>query len=306
MNCGTERDLTERIAAFLRDCEEFKGDRVAFIPEDLGPVENEVTKAGVTTSGLAVVVAAGGFDRRSGSASAMAGDLDLTVSVFEVPKVNRKNPSAMTGQTANALVRSLLHWRMFDGIGRLRFRDYVRLEDGNFYVWESRFTVSVGVEAPPVAAQAAPEPEEILEGIVAARLSAAMPGWPVVGALNASADGQAAERPDTRIDVTADVASQDLDWQEGRGLPRTYSVRVTLHVAQSDDAAGSLFRDAARNVRAALAALLGDGCSALYGDGFSCDSFMLGGTETSMESDREDMAKTYNATVVGRYCRNDE
>ena len=146
MNCGIERDLTERIAKYLGGIEDFKGDRVAFIPEDLGSVENEVTKAGVTTSGLAVVIAVGSFARTSDSAAAMAGDLDLSISVFEVPKANRKNPSAMTGQTANELIRNRLHWQAFDGIGRLRFVDYVRLEDGNFFVWESRIPVVASVE----------------------------------------------------------------------------------------------------------------------------------------------------------------
>ena len=146
MNCGIERDLTERIAKYLGGIEDFKGDRVAFIPEDLGSVENEVTKAGVTTSGLAVVIAVGSFARTSDSAAAMSGDLDLSISVFEVPKANRKNPSAMTGQTANELIRNRLHWQAFDGIGRLRFVDYVRLEDGNFFVWESRWRVAVGAD----------------------------------------------------------------------------------------------------------------------------------------------------------------
>jgi len=146
VNCGIERDLTERIAKYLGGLEDFKGDRVAFIPEDLGSVENEVTKAGVTTSGLAVVIAVGSFARTSDSAAAMAGELDLSISVFEVPKANRKNPSAMTGQTANELIRNRLHWQAFDGIGRLRFVDYVRLEDGNFYVWESRWRVAVGAD----------------------------------------------------------------------------------------------------------------------------------------------------------------
>jgi len=146
VNTGMERKLTEDIAAFLKGRDEFKGDSVAFIPEDLGSVEDEVTKAGVTTSGLAVVISAGGFTRTSDSGGAMAGDLELAVSVFEIPKANRENPSAMTGQTANELVRTLLHWRLFNDIGRLRFRDYVRVQDGDFYLWESRFVVSVGAD----------------------------------------------------------------------------------------------------------------------------------------------------------------
>ena len=146
------------------------------------------------------------------------------------------------------------------------------------------------------------ESEETIEANIAALVESASPGLQVVGALAPSADGTEKLAPLSHIGVVADVASQDLDWQGG-GLPCTYSVRVSVHVAFADDKTGALFRSVCRAVRGALDALLGDGCAALNGDGFYCDSFVLGSTSTILESlgDGEGMNKTYSATVSGRF-----
>lgn len=146
------------------------------------------------------------------------------------------------------------------------------------------------------------EPEEIIEAKVAAILEAAQPGFAVVGALAPSAPGVEKLAPVSSIGVVADVSAQGLDWR-GPGTPFTYSVRVAVRVAFADDKTGARFRDACRAVRGALAALTGDGCASLDGDGFSCDAFILDGTTTALEAlgDSEGMNKTYNATVTGRY-----
>ena len=146
------------------------------------------------------------------------------------------------------------------------------------------------------------EPEEVIESKVVALLEAAGTGVEVVGALAVAPDGVEKAAPYTCISVAADMASQNLDWKAA-GVPCTYSVRVGVRVAFADDKTGGLFRDTCRAVRAALAVLTGDGCAALDGDGFSCDSFVFGTTYTSMDSASEigSAAKVYNATLTGRF-----
>ena len=145
------------------------------------------------------------------------------------------------------------------------------------------------------------EPEEIIEAKLIAVLSAALPDVDVIGALSPVPEGEQKQSADTYVSVFADVASQDLDWR-GPNVPFTFSVRVTVHYANADDATGTGFRDTCRSVRTALIALSGDGCAALSGDGFNCDEFLLNSTSTAMDSDAENggMAKTYNFTISGR------
>ena len=146
------------------------------------------------------------------------------------------------------------------------------------------------------------EPEEIIEAKLVALLAAALPDVDVIGALSPVPEGEQKLSPDTYVSVFADVASQGLDWM-GPGVPFAYSVRIVVHYANADDKSGAGFRDSCRAVRSALAPLLGDGCAALDGDGFSCDAFTLDSTNTSQDfaADSGGMVKTYNATVNGRF-----
>ena len=146
------------------------------------------------------------------------------------------------------------------------------------------------------------EPEETIEANLIALLSAQLSSVDVIGALSPVPEGKQKSSPDTYVSVFADVASQDLDW-EGPGVPFGYSIRVVVHFAQADDKTGAGFRDTCRAVRTALNALLGDGCAALDGNGFECDEFRLGSTNTAQDfpADLGGMIKTYNATVTGRF-----
>lgn len=145
------------------------------------------------------------------------------------------------------------------------------------------------------------EPEEIVEARIVALIAAAMPSVQVVGALSPVAEDQKLVE-DTSVSVFVDLAEQSLDFR-GPNVPIVLSVRSTVHFANADEATGAGFRDACRALRAALLPLLGDGCSALDVDGFSCDAFVLNSTATSFDADAElgGMAKTYTATVKGRY-----
>lgn len=146
------------------------------------------------------------------------------------------------------------------------------------------------------------EPEETIEANAVALLVAATPDFDVVGALQPAPDGTEKLAPLSRIGVTADVASQDLDWI-GPGCPCTYTLNVAVQVAFADDKTGSRFRDTCRKVRGVLTSLTGDGCAALSGDGFYCDEFLLNSTVTADTAvgEGESNTKSYTATVKGRF-----
>ena len=146
------------------------------------------------------------------------------------------------------------------------------------------------------------ETEEIIEVRLMEMLAAAVPDMDVVGALSPVPEGEQKKSADTYISVFVDLASQDLDWR-GASVPCSYTASVTIHYANADDATGTGFRDACRCVRRVFHSLTGDGCEGLDGEGFRCDQFLLDSTETALDRDADvgGTAKTYNATIVGRY-----
>ena len=151
------------------------------------------------------------------------------------------------------------------------------------------------------------EPEDIIESKLLAALSSALPDMHFIGGLSPVAEYEQKLSADTFVSVVVDLTSQDLDWQ-GPGEPRTWSVRVNVRFNASDDSSGNGFRDTCRAVRGVLAACLGDDCAALDGDGFSCDGFTLDSTATDFMGDADSgtFAKTYNATVKGRFTPQQE
>lgn len=151
------------------------------------------------------------------------------------------------------------------------------------------------------------EPEETIEVQMIELLRGVISDMDVLGALSPVPDGEQKQSPDTYVSVFVDLASQNLDWR-GAGVPCSYSVRVTVHYANADDATGAGFRDACRKVRTVLVALTGDGCSGLDAHGFTCDAFQLDTTQTSIDTESENggMAKSYTATVTGRYTTNNK
>ena len=150
------------------------------------------------------------------------------------------------------------------------------------------------------------EPEEIIEARFVA-LVAANVSIPVVGMLAPSADGTEKTEPDTSIAVTADVSGQSFDSRVAN-VPFSFSVRITVRAAAADDASGSTFRTACRGVRDTIAAILGDGCTAVSADGFTCDGVILENTTTGIDADAENGGwyKTYSLAVTGRYSQDSE
>ena len=253
--------------------------------------------------GVLILVAASGHVRSRGSGALTVGEASIELTVIENPKRNRK--SATPGPTvsvASEAARDALHWQFAEAY----LLDYIDTRRADVAEDDFRAVVRFAArpftpQLPPPAEGDQPEPEEVVEGRMVAMAMAAMPGWKVIGALAPAPEGEKRTMPGTCIAVSADVASQNLDWR-GPGVPCAYTVRVEVRCADADDRTGGRFRAACRQIRAALSSLLGDGCSALGGDGFACDSFVLGGTETPLgDGDPAARRKAYTATVNGRF-----
>lgn len=146
------------------------------------------------------------------------------------------------------------------------------------------------------------EPEEIIEARLVALLADGVEAVDVLGALAPAQEGARKLSPDTYVAVFADQAGQRY-YGDDTVVPCDYSVRVTVHVAFADDKGGALFRETCRAVRAVLEAARMEHCTALAADGFACDAFRLDSTQTEFDAtaDNGGMAKTYSATVTGRY-----
>lgn len=254
--------------------------------------------------GVLVLVAASGHRRSQGSGASTGGDVAVELTVVENPKRNRK--SGTPGPTVTSVAetaRDALHWQFAEAFC-LNYVDMHRAD-----VAEDDFRMVVDFTAQPFTPQLqtgagadAPEPEEIVERRIVANLAASLPGWKVLGKLVPAPEGEMREVPDTCVIVSADVASQNMDWC-GPGVPCTYRAKVEVRCSAADDRTGAMFRNVCRTVRAALQSLFGDRCAALDGEGFECDSFVLGSTNTPTEDRGESAAetKTYTAAVVGRF-----
>lgn len=148
------------------------------------------------------------------------------------------------------------------------------------------------------------EPEEIIEARFAALIAAAVPGVAVVGLLTPSEPGTEKTAPDTCISIAADVDEQSFDSRVAN-VPYRFTVRITVRVAIADDASGILFRDTCRAVYGAIHGILGDGCSAVSADGFTCDGVTRDPTatniDTSANNENSAWTKTYPLAVTGRY-----
>lgn len=143
---GQERELQERICDFLTKREEFRDDHLTVIVEDKEEPIQAVRKAIASKAGLAVVISAVGYRRRANSGSAITGTLSLQIDVFEKMIINRTGKDGMTGQTANEIIRNILHWKKFEGLGVMRFIDSRRADTSEYAHWESNWEIEIGAD----------------------------------------------------------------------------------------------------------------------------------------------------------------
>ena len=301
MKIGSQRETCDAVAKALQETYDAKGGGVTVVVEDSCSPAAEVEKA-LGRLGVLVLVSTPEHRRRPGSGADTAGDMSIEISIFENPKLNRRPGCIFTVTSAAEAAVDALHWR--ETAGRLLVYGDMRREDAA----DGDYRMAVSFSAQPATLVPGatvpggnPEPEETVEARLMALLAEALPDWTIVGMLTPASDGSAKFIPPTCVVVSADVAGQELDWR-GPGIPCEYTARAEVRCANADDRTGETFRAACRTVRQALEALLGDGCSALDGNGFSCDAFLLPTTSTTQDTAGDgSMRKTYEATVKGRF-----
>lgn len=145
------------------------------------------------------------------------------------------------------------------------------------------------------------EPEEIIEELMVEVLSNALPDIDTIGALSPVPEGEQKKSADTYIAVFVDF-EEPLNAYKSPLMPCTYSLRITVHYANADDATGAEFRDTCRAVRNVITSFCGDKCVNMNGNGFECDDFGLTNTQTALDQDADigGIAKTYTVSLTGR------
>ena len=130
---GYQREICEKICGILSERKDLAAATVRV--EDACSPSDEVAKA-LGKLGVLLLVAVTGHRRKSGVGSSTAGDFSIEVSVFENPKLNRKNRSdALTVSGAAEAVSEALHGQTVefaDGSStRLVYVDMARTDADN-------------------------------------------------------------------------------------------------------------------------------------------------------------------------------
>lgn len=145
-----------------------------------------------------------------------------------------------------------------------------------------------------------PEPEEYVENALVGLIAAKVNGIPVEGTHDPAQAGETKYGEFTYINVKVGQSAQRLDVR-GRS-PIDFAIRITVHIARSEDPRGVIFRDTCRAVRAALASVTGDGCDGLNGEHVELHAFVLDSTDPDFSTAIEggEFIKTYNASATAR------
>lgn len=216
-------DICKAVAAVLKDA--FKGvPNVTVMVEDTCDPGAEVRKA-LGRLGVLVLVAASAHRRKEGVGASTAGDLELEISVFENPKLNRRpNVPGPTVTSAAETVKDALHWHEACG-RRLVYVDMQRTDadDGDY-------RMSVGFVAPLALDPAAAVSWGIAGGTILGEVTRKTVGRGGVNIYEPSRDGSVRivgtrDRHWT-IDLDCTVTTQSEDDLPEIGAPFTYGGRT--------------------------------------------------------------------------------
>ena len=123
---ATLRDMADEVAGFIRGDEVLAGAGcVTVAVEDRADVGFAVQEA-VGRLGVFVLVSVLSF-RRADRSPVMQGTLEMQVSCFEHPSLNREDPGSLTAQGAAERIAGILHYRRFATLaGQMLVKDFSR------------------------------------------------------------------------------------------------------------------------------------------------------------------------------------
>lgn len=124
------RDIAEGIAeAILEDDVLHDDGNVSVVVEDKGDFNYQIAEA-LGQMGVCVTVAVAGF-RRVERSPVMQGTLELQISCYEHPSLNRDDSATLTAQGVMERLAKVLHYRRFPFLAnQLIFKDF-RREDSD-------------------------------------------------------------------------------------------------------------------------------------------------------------------------------
>ena len=120
------RRIAEGIAKFIAEDEVLHDNgHVSVVVEDKGDFSFQILEA-IGSLGVCVTIAVAGF-RRVDRSPVPQGTLELLISCFEHPTLNRDDPSVLTAQGVMERLIEILHYRRFDFMpNQLIFKDFRR------------------------------------------------------------------------------------------------------------------------------------------------------------------------------------
>lgn len=120
------RDIAQGIADYITDDEILhnKGN-ITVVVEDKADIGTAIASA-IGQLGVCVLIAVTGF-RRKDSSPLIQGDVQIQISCYEHPSLNRDDLSTMTAQGVTERIAQILNYKKFPFlVGQMLFRDFSR------------------------------------------------------------------------------------------------------------------------------------------------------------------------------------
>ena len=139
------RDIAQGIADFIADDEVLHDDgNVTVIVEDKADVGMAIANA-IGQLGVCVLVSVVGF-RRKDSSPIVQGPLQIQVSCYEHPALNRDDLSTLTAQGVTERIAKILHSHQFPFlVGQMRLSDFSRDDVDEANICRSNYEVNTAL-----------------------------------------------------------------------------------------------------------------------------------------------------------------
>lgn len=120
------RDVAQGIADYIADDEILHNEgNITVVVEDKADIGTAIATA-IGQLGVCVMVAVTGF-RRKDTSPLLQGDVQIQVSCYEHPSLNRDDLSTMTAQGVTERIAKILNYKRFPFlVGQMLFKDFSR------------------------------------------------------------------------------------------------------------------------------------------------------------------------------------
>lgn len=135
------RDIAQGIADFIaQDSVLHEDGNVTVVVEDKADVGMSIANA-IAQLGVCVLIAVTGFRKKDGAVP-LHGEIQLQISCFEHPTLNRDDLSTMTAQAVTERIAKILNYRKFPFlVGQMLFKDFTRDDVDEANVYRSSYEV---------------------------------------------------------------------------------------------------------------------------------------------------------------------